>query len=78
VRYWYSAWQRIRATRRTEHKLVTVLIVRAGRLVVGWVPPGGMMQQKPWRFGGAWRHETDTSGGGAARRLAAERVTTMR
>jgi len=61
----------VRAARRTEHKPVTMVTVRAGRLAVKWVPPGGIMQQKPWRFGGAWRHET----GGVARRLAAKCVT---
>jgi len=47
VRNWYGAWQRVRAARRTGHKPMTVVTVRAGRLAVGRVPPSGMVQQRP-------------------------------
>jgi len=52
VRYWYSAWRRVRAAKRTKHKPVTMVTMRAGHLAVEWVSSGGIMQQKPWRFGG--------------------------
>jgi len=47
VRYWYGAWRRVQVVRQTGHKLVTVVTVRAGRLTVGKVLPGRMVQQRP-------------------------------
>jgi len=43
LRYWYGAWRRERAAKRTEYKSVAVATVDAWRLAVGVVPPGGMV-----------------------------------
>jgi len=71
LRYWYGAWRREQAARRTEHKSVVVAIVDAWRLAVGRVSPGGMEQQRGWKEIGAWRRETGALGGGDEWHLAA-------
>ena len=73
LRYWYGAWRRERAARRTEHKSVVVATVDAWRLTVGRVPPGGMEQQRGWKETGTWRRETGALGGGDEWRLATGR-----
>jgi len=71
--YWYGAWRRKRAARRTKHKSVAMATVDAWRLAVGRVPPGGMEQQGGWKETGAWQRETGAPGGGDEWRLAAGR-----
>jgi len=53
LRYWYSAWRRGASHQAVESQTVTVVTVRAGRLVVGWVPPSETKKQEAWKAMGA-------------------------